>query len=286
MAYDTLSDPEKREVYDRYGEEGLSEGRGGGGGGGMDDILQSMFGFGGGGGRGRQRQRKTEDMKQAFPVSLEQFYNGVTRKIKVTRKVVCTGCGGVGGKKGSSKPCRGCDGHGVRVQLMQVGIGMVQQVRTACTDCDGTGEIIAAKDRCQTCNGKKVKAERKALEVHIDKGMKHGQNITFRGEGEQEPGLEPGDVVLVLQQKEHETFTRKGNHLIMNKTVSLTEALCGLTFHVKHLDGRVLAIQSIPGNVIRPGTIQIVKGEGMPQYRDVYSKGDLLIKCVSFEARL
>ena len=79
----------------------------------------------------------------------------------------------------------------------------MQQVQAVCSECNGEGEIIKEKDRCKQCKGKKTETERKVLEVHVDKGMKDGQRITFSGEGDQTPGVIPGDVVIVLEEKPH-----------------------------------------------------------------------------------
>ena len=92
---------------------------------------------------------------------------------------------------------------------------MVQQVQRHCSACDGSGQAIKDKDRCKTCNGKKVVPERKVLEVHIDKGMEDGQRITFNGESDQQPGLPPGDIVIVIDEKEHPVFKRRGADLLM-----------------------------------------------------------------------
>lgn len=91
--------------------------------------------------------------------------------------------------------------------IRQLAPGMVQQMQSVCADCNGEGEVINEKDRCKKCEGKKVIKEVKILEVHVDKGMKHGQRITFTGEADQAPGVEPGDIVLLLQEKEHEVIS-------------------------------------------------------------------------------
>ena len=106
-------------------------------------------------------------------------------------------------------------GSSRQVELRQFGPGMVQQVQRHCDSCGGSGQSIKDKDRCKTCNGKKVMPERKVLEVHIDKGMEDGQRITFNGEADQQPGLPPGDIVIVLEEKEHPLFKRRGNDLLM-----------------------------------------------------------------------
>merc|ERR1711911_246751 len=128
------------------------------------------------------------------------------------------------------------------------------------------------------CKGKKVQNETKILEVHVDKGMKDTQKIYFRGEGDQQPGVEAGDVVIVIHQKAHEQFKRQGDDLHLMLTISLTEALCGFCYVLKHLDGRDLVIRHPAGNVIEPGSIKVVPGEGMPHYRSPFEKGDLFIK--------
>lgn len=114
--------------------------------------------------------------------------------------------------------------------------------------------MIADQDKCRVCKGRKVTQQTKLLEVHIDKGMKNEQQIMFRGEGDQMPGEEPGDVIIVLQEKPHELFKRKGNNLYLKHTITLTEALCGFTMVVPHLDGRNLLIRNPPGQVLEPGT--------------------------------
>ncbi|KAM6118181.1 dnaJ homolog subfamily A member 2 [Pterocles gutturalis] len=162
--------------------------------------------------------------------------------------------------------------------IRQLAPGMVQQMQSVCSDCNGEGEVINEKDRCKKCEGKKVIKEVKILEVHVDKGMKHGQRITFSGEADQAPGVEPGDIVLLLQEKENEVFQRDGNDLHMTHKIGLVEALCGFQFTFKHLDGRQIVVKYPPGKVIEPGCVRVVRGEGMPQYRNPFEKGDLYIK--------
>ena len=235
-------------MYDRVGEQGLKEGAGQGG---MPtDIFDMMFG----GGRGRgQRERKGKDMVHQLQVSLKDLYVGKVSKLAVQKNVICTGCDGKGGKDGAVSTCKECSGQGVKIEFRQFGPGMVQQVQSHCRNCDGTGEAIKEKDRCKTCLGKKVVPERKVLEVHIDKGMDDGQKITFNGESDQTPGLPPGDIVIVLDQKEHPVFKRRGNDLLMEMELTLVEALCGFTKIVTQLDDRKIAVKNAPGNVIKDG---------------------------------
>ncbi|CAN2389374.1 ATPase activator activity [Pristimantis euphronides] len=280
FAYEVLSNPEKRELYDRYGEQGLREGSGGSG---MDDIFShifggGLFGFMGGQSRSRNGRRRGEDMMHPLKVSLEDLYNGKTTKLQLSKNVLCSSCSGQGGKTGAVQKCTACRGRGVRIMIRQLAPGMVQQMQSVCSDCNGEGEVINEKDRCKKCEGKKVIKEVKILEVHVDKGMKHGQRITFAGEADQAPGVEPGDIVLVLQEKENESFQRDGNDLHMIHKIGLVEALCGFQFTFKHLDGRQIVVKYPPGKVIEPGSVRVVRGEGMPQYRNPFEKGDLFIK--------
>merc|ERR1712209_354546 len=283
MAYEVLSNPEKRKLYDQAGEQGIKEG-GSGGGGGMNpmDIFDMFFGGGGGGdpfGRGRQRgPRRTKNLVHQLSVSLEDMYNGTVRKLALQKNVICDGCEGIGGKPGAVQKCPNCRGTGMQVRIQQLGPGMMQQIQSMCGECHGEGERVDPKLRCKKCNGRKVNRERKILEVSVDKGMEDGQKITFSSEGDQEPGLEPGDIIIVLDEKEHPIFKRSGIDLIMKMDISLTEALTGLKKAVKTLDDRTLVIQTVSGEVIKTGDVKQVQGEGMPTYRNPFEKGKLIVK--------
>ncbi|XP_047255773.1 dnaJ protein homolog [Capsicum annuum] len=281
QAYEVLSDSQKREIYDQYGEDALKEGMGGGGG--MHDpfdIFESFFGgnpFGGGGsGRGR-RQRRGEDVVHPLKVSLEDLYSGITKKLSLSRNVICSKCSGKGSKSGASTKCSGCKGTGMKVSIRQLGPGMIQQMQHPCNECKGTGETIDDKDRCPQCKGEKVVPEKKVLEVHVEKGMQNGQKITFPGEADEAPDTVTGDIVFVLQQKEHPRFKRKGEDLFVDHTLSLTEALCGFHFILTHLDGRQLLIKSNPGEVVKPDQFKAINDEGMPVYQRPFMKGKLYI---------
>ena len=134
---------------------------------------------------------------------------------------------------------------GVEVYIMirQLAPGMVEQMLSVCSDCNGGGEGINGKGHCRKCEGKTVIKEVKILEVHVDKGMKHGQRITFTGEADQVPGVDPGDVGLLLQEKEHEVFQRDGNDLHITYKIGLVEALCAFQFTFKHLDGPQIVVK-------------------------------------------
>lgn len=225
-------------------------------GGGMDpqDLFSHLFGGGmfGGGGRSRPSgPRKGKDLVHRIKVSLEELYKGKTTKLALQKSVLCGKCEGRGGKEGAVKECASCRGQGTKTMLRQLG-PMVQQMQTTCTDCNGEGQIVNPKDRCKTCNGAKVNRERKVLEVAVDRGMKDGQTITFNGEADQAPNTIPGDVIIVIEEKEHPIFKRKGDDLIMEQHVDLLTALAGGSFPVPHLDDKLFKVNIVPGELIKP----------------------------------
>jgi len=282
-AYEVLSNPDKRKVYDQGGEQAIKEGGSGGGGGFHSpmDVFDMFFGGGDPFGRGRQRgPRRTKNLVHQLSVSLEDMYNGTIRKLALQKNVICDSCEGVGGKPGCFVKCQNCRGSGMQIRIQQIGPGMMQQIQSMCQECRGEGESVDPKLRCKVCNGKKVNRERKILEVNVDKGMEDGQKITFSGEGDQEPGLEPGDIIIVLDEKQHSVFKRNGMDLVMKMEISLREALCGMKKVIPTLDDRNLVVLTVPGEVLKTGDFKAVSGEGMPQYRNPFEKGRLII---SFE---
>lgn len=159
----------------------------------------------------------------------------------------------------------------------QIGPGMIQRMQLVCPECKGAGEVISDKDRCTQCKGNKVMKEKKVLEVHVEKGMVHGEKIVFQGEADEAPDTVTGDVVFVLQLKEHPKFRREHDDLYVEHTLSLTEALCGFQFALTHLDGRQLLIKSNRGEVIKPGQSKVINDEGMPYHQRSFMKGRLYI---------
>ncbi|KAL7286962.1 hypothetical protein TKK_0018817 [Trichogramma kaykai] len=283
QAYEVLSNPEKKRIYDQGGEQALKEGgMNSGGFSSPMDIFEMFFGGGGGmgGGSCRNHKRKGANVVHQLSVSLEELYQGTVRKLALQKNVICDKCDGIGGKKDAVEQCGTCQGSGVQVSIQQLGPGMLQQFRTTCGDCKGQGERIRPKDRCKQCNGKKTVRDRKILEVYVDKGMVDGQKITFSDEGDQEPDRDPGDIVIVLDEKPHESYKRSGSDLILRMNLTLTEALCGFQKCVTTLDNRVLVINSPPGDVIKHGDVKAVPDEGMPVWKDPFNKGRLIIQFI------
>jgi DnaJ family protein A protein 2 len=277
-AHEVLSDPEKRKTYDRYGEEGLKEGADG-----DSPFAGWPFGMG-----MRKREKKADDISKAVEVTLEDLYNGKTITMPVERIIICDLCKGKGtkGEKGGVS-CKTCKGKGMVVRILQLGPGMITQQQMICPECRGEGEMIAKEDRCTKCKGEKVVEDVKNVEVFVDKGMKHGQKITISGEGNQIPDYKPGDIIFVLQQRAHEKFKRGSSReedegeaidLFITQDISLYEALCGFTFYLKHLDGRILRIKSRPEEIIKPGDVRMIPNEGMPIHKRPFDKGLLIIK--------
>ncbi|CAF1136555.1 unnamed protein product [Didymodactylos carnosus] len=280
QAYETLSDDKKRQIYDQGGEQALKEG--GVGAGHFSSPFDLFDAFFGGGGRSRfghggGGEQRGKNLVHQLAVSLEELYNGTVRKLALQKNVICDKCEGRGGKKGAVQKCMTCHGSGFVIRVNQLAPGMIQQIQSHCSECDGRGEKINPKDKCKTCDGKKIVRERKIIEVHIDKGMEDGKKITFNGEGDQEPGLEPGDIVVVLDEKEHPQFKRDKTDLHMTMSITLSEALCGFQKVINTLDNRALVITSLPGDIIKPGDIKCLLNEGMPVYRNPLDKGRLVL---------
>ncbi|KAE8362398.1 hypothetical protein BDV27DRAFT_131576 [Aspergillus caelatus] len=280
-AYEILSDSQKRSLYDQLGEEGLENG-GGGGGMGAEDLFAQFFGGGGGfggmfgGGMREQGPKKARTIHHVHKVNLEDIYRGKVSKLALQKSVICPGCDGRGGKEGAVKSCGGCNGTGMKTMMRQMG-PMIQRFQTVCPDCSGEGETIRERDRCKRCNGKKTVVERKVLHVHVDKGVKNGHKIEFRGEGDQMPGVLPGDVVFEIEQKPHPRFQRKEDDLFYHAEIDLLTALAGGNINIEHLDDRWLTVNIAPGEVVTPGAIKVIKGQGMPSFRH-HDFGNLYIQ--------
>jgi DnaJ-class molecular chaperone len=263
-----LSDPEKRQVYDLEGQEGLERHEKGGG---MQAQNPFDMFFGGGGGGGR---RKGQDAQVEIEVTLEELYNGGSRQARISRNVICPKCRGTGAKDGEQQRCHACGGKGVRMVQQQMAPGFVVQMQETCGECGGKGQIY--KSKCPNCQGKKVVPDEKTLTAQIERGMPSNGQIVFERESEQSPGVTPGDVIFKFKQTPHKLFKRDGDDLHYELHISLREALLGYSRVIKHLDGRDVKIEA--KGVTQPFQVRKMSGEGMPQHNTPSQMGVLHVK--------
>uniref|UniRef100_A0A182NVK3 J domain-containing protein n=1 Tax=Anopheles dirus TaxID=7168 RepID=A0A182NVK3_9DIPT len=271
MAYQVLSDPEKKAIYDEGGEAAINQ-RGFGfySPMGIFDMVFKDFS------KRTKSEKKTPNIIYTLSVSLEELYTGTKRKLALQRSVICDVC--EGGKREAAQKCGTCRGTEVSTKVQKLTPGLVQQCKKRRRVCCGLGETIDEKDRCKECSGRKTVHQRKMFEVDVQKGMMDGQRIVLEGEGNHEPGCRPGDVILVLEEKPHPVFKRERTDLVAHVQLQLSEALWGFSKVIKTLDERDIVIQSFPGALMKHSSTKFVVGEGMPRFGQPSEKGWLIIK--------
>jgi len=141
----------------------------------------------------------------------------------------------------------------------------MQQVSTPCGRCGGKGIVIPPGSDCKKCKRKGTVKQKNTFSVEVERGFTDGHEFRFRGQADEAPGHDPGDVVILIRQKPHKVYHRSKDALVMTKTITLAEALCGFQFSTTFLDKSELTIKSTPGQVIRPGDIMVIEGKGMPK---------------------
>lgn len=277
-AYETLSDPNKRRIYDQMGEEGLNQA-----GSSTEpehdpfDMFAQMFG-GSPFRRNKQQQRsrKGDTVKRPLEVELDEMYLGNARHLKIKRNIICTSCSGNGTQDGQKPPmCKQCQGNGFQKHVQQLGPGMMTQTIRECQYCKGKGVFVNTSSQCNLCEGIKTIPSEETLQVYIEPGSKHGTTIPFEGKADEVPGGIAGDLVIVLQQRTHSTFKRQGDNLIYNRTLSLRDALEGFSFSIDHMDGRKICVKSNNDYAYKDGTVMKIPCEGMPKSNNQY--GNLYI---------
>lgn len=271
-AYEVLKDPEKRDIYDRYGKAGLERNLGGGGFHDVSDIFGAfgdLFGDFFGGGVRSSGVRPGADVRCGVTLDLHEAAKGVTKEINFRRHEVCKTCSGSGAKPGTSpEVCKFCGGRG-RVQ-QSTGIFSIQ---TTCPKCGGRGTVIA--EPCLDCRGDGVVVKDVTLEVRVPAGVDSGVRLRVQGEGGRSPnGGPPGDCYVFIQIKKHPLFRREGQDLICQIPIGYAQAALGAEVEVPTLDGVekiTIAAGTQNGEIIR------LKGRGMPTPRRNLT-GDLLIQ--------
>lgn len=281
MAYDILSDQEKRVAYDQYGHAGIDPqaagmggGFGAGGFGGFADAFGDIFGDIFGGGRqsgGASQAYRGSDLRYNLEISLEEAARGTKVKIRIPSHEECEVCHGSGAKPGTeAKTCHTC--HGAGQVRMQQGFFSIQQT---CPTCHGSGRYIP--DPCTRCHGAGRVKSTKTLDVTIPAGIDEGQRLALRGEGE--PGVNggpPGDLYVVVHLKPHAVFQRDGSDLHCEMPVSISTAALGGEIEVPTLDG--IAKLKIPTET-QTGKVFRLRGKGVKRYNSS-AHGDLLCHVV------
>ncbi len=299
-AYEVLSDPEKRRVYDQYGHAGFGRGAGGdpfagargfGGGGfeGFDisDALRAfMREFGGGGfggfgdfegGRGAPRARKGRDLQIRVSLTLAEIASGVEKQLRVTKQVPCKACHGSGTKDGSRPaPCETCQGTGQIKQVQRTILGQFINV-VECHVCDGAGTVV--KDPCRECGGDGTVRGTDSVTVKIPAGVASGNYITVRGGGDAAGrGGSNGDLYVVIEEEADDRFTRHGNDVLIDIPLTYPQLALGTKLVVPTLEGKVLL--KIPAGTPSHKVFRI-KGKGIPRLNG-YGRGDQLVRAVAW----
>ncbi len=279
-AYEVLSDPQKRQVYDTYGHDGLKSG-------GyqpsydfadgfpdLGDIFSTFFGQGFSSSRTRTGPRQGDDLRKDIHLEFDEAAFGCQRDLQITRMNHCGTCEGSGAAAGSGPTvCTTCGGQGQVRQSTQTIIGNFTQV-TACPNCAGSGQMIV--NPCNDCHGKGRVPDEKSLSVTIPAGVDTGTRLRVVGEGDTgHLGGPPGDLYVVVQVKAHQHFQREGYHLFSRETVSYPQLALGDDIEVPVLDGtHVLKIPSGTEN----GHIFTIKSAGIPHLNNPNRRGDHYIE--------
>ena len=282
-AYEVLRDADKRARYDRYGHESvrsshtasqefefdladalrtfMSEG-----------IFADFFGAGRSG-RTAGGQLRGSDLQIRMKLSLEEIAAGVTKRIKIKHQVRCNSCNGSGAQAGSETVrCPACGGTGERRQVSRSLFGQFINV-TACQQCNGEGRIV--RDPCRECKGDGRREEETTLTLEIPAGVATGNYLTVRNEGHAGPkGGAPGDVIVLIEEKEHELFERHGDDLVLDLPISMVQAVMGDRVEVPTIEGQ--AMLEIAGGT-QTGKILRMRGKGIPHLNG-YGRGDQLVR--------
>ncbi len=272
-AYEILSDSNKKAKYDQYGHQAF-EGNGGGGHGGfggmnMDDIF-SQFGdiFGGGGfggsrGGGGNRRVKGTNLRIKVKLTLEEIANGVEKKVKVKRKVQAKGV--------TYKTCSTCNGQGQVMRVTNTILGRMQTAST-CPTCGGAGQMIDKRPADADSQG--LVLEDETVSIKIPAGVVDGMQLKVSNKGNDAPGNSvPGDLIVVIEEVEHEFLKREGENLHYDLYISISEAVLGISKEIETVNGKV-RIKLEEG--IQSGKILRLKNKGIPSVNS-YGTGDLLI---------
>ena len=287
-AYAVLSDPDKKNKYDRFGHAGVDPnagfgGAGGfggfGGAGGFDDIFD-IFGnmFGGGGGYSQSRRngpRKGSDLQQSITITFEEAAFGTKKQIHLNKYVECETCKGTGAAPGTSKKtCDKCGGTGQIKTSQKTPFGTFQSA-SPCDKCGGTGQINESP--CKDCGGTGRVRKSVTISVDIPAGVDNDSVVSIRGQGE--PGINggpAGDLYIVVRVKPLKMFRRKGNDLWLDMPISFDQAALGAEITVPTLDGKVS--YKVPAGT-QPDTVFRLKGKGVPSVK-TGRKGDLYVKVI------
>jgi molecular chaperone DnaJ len=272
-AYEVLGDTEKRQIYDRYGAEGLRNSGYQGPGGFEDvfsnfsDIFEDLFGFSGGR-RTRQGAVPGADLRYDLGISFEEAVHGVEKEIELTKRETCWTCEGSGLRPGHQpQNCPTCNGQGQVIRAH----GFFRMSST-CPHCQGEGRIIT--EPCADCEGAGLLGKKKKVSLKIPAGVDSGARMLLRGEGEGgRRGGPSGDLYVVLQVKPHEFFHREGDNILCTLPLTMIQATLGCKLDIPTIHG--VNNLTVPAGC-QSGQIFTLKGEGAPHLKR-HGRGDMIV---------